>query len=345
MQGGEEARSEAYLVVRCNDEQRSQHRRWAFFISLLGSLAVEVMDSRRHSLNLLVGKLRETREGEDCLGGSPGVDEGLGRIASGPEDRLRRKRNGIVKRRPDPTRLEMFREPVPLRTSNGELVIDVPGRQPISRDAQREAGQEGGIPGCDSASGPNPSVHMGELHPEERRLKLIEPAVPAQLNVVISVIRPVVPESPNPLREIGSIRHDHPAVAAPPQRFGGVKAQARHVPKDPHPAALIGGPKGLGSIFHEGKTVPTGDGPQGCHLRREPEQMHREDRNGPWSNRPRHLTGVEVEALGINVHEDRPGPHLENRCRRGHKGKGSGNDLIPGPDSEGLKGQLEGIGA
>ena len=35
MQGGEEARSEAYLVVRCNDERRSQRRRWAFFISLL----------------------------------------------------------------------------------------------------------------------------------------------------------------------------------------------------------------------------------------------------------------------------------------------------------------------
>ncbi len=36
MQGGEEARSEAYLAVRCNDERRSQRRRWAFFNSLLG---------------------------------------------------------------------------------------------------------------------------------------------------------------------------------------------------------------------------------------------------------------------------------------------------------------------
>jgi len=35
MQGGEEVRSEAYLVVRCNDERRSQRRKWAFFISLL----------------------------------------------------------------------------------------------------------------------------------------------------------------------------------------------------------------------------------------------------------------------------------------------------------------------
>jgi len=33
MQGGEEARSEAYWVVRCNDERRSQRRRWAFFIA------------------------------------------------------------------------------------------------------------------------------------------------------------------------------------------------------------------------------------------------------------------------------------------------------------------------
>src|SRR3990172_3518409 len=42
MQGGavpagrqEEARSEAYSDVRCNDERRSQRRRWAFFSSLL----------------------------------------------------------------------------------------------------------------------------------------------------------------------------------------------------------------------------------------------------------------------------------------------------------------------
>jgi len=38
MQGGEEVRSEAYSVVRCNDERRSQRRRWAFFISLLGGM-------------------------------------------------------------------------------------------------------------------------------------------------------------------------------------------------------------------------------------------------------------------------------------------------------------------
>jgi len=43
MQGGEEARSEAYSVVRCNDEQRSQRRRWAFFNSLL-----EALDGRSH---------------------------------------------------------------------------------------------------------------------------------------------------------------------------------------------------------------------------------------------------------------------------------------------------------
>jgi len=35
MQGGEEARSEAYLDVRCNDERQSQRRRWVFFSGLL----------------------------------------------------------------------------------------------------------------------------------------------------------------------------------------------------------------------------------------------------------------------------------------------------------------------
>ena len=37
MQGGEEARSETYLSVRCNDKRRSQRRRWAFFNRLRGS--------------------------------------------------------------------------------------------------------------------------------------------------------------------------------------------------------------------------------------------------------------------------------------------------------------------
>jgi len=35
MQGGEEVRSETSPVVRCNDERRSQRRRWAFFTSPL----------------------------------------------------------------------------------------------------------------------------------------------------------------------------------------------------------------------------------------------------------------------------------------------------------------------
>jgi len=39
MQGGEEARSETYLVVRCNDERRSQRRRWAFFIGRARAVA------------------------------------------------------------------------------------------------------------------------------------------------------------------------------------------------------------------------------------------------------------------------------------------------------------------
>ncbi|HLC40292.1 MAG TPA: hypothetical protein VJO34_01540, partial [Methylomirabilota bacterium] len=49
MQGGEEARSETYLDVRCNDERRSQRRRWAFFSSLLGCEAVveSIRDWRR----------------------------------------------------------------------------------------------------------------------------------------------------------------------------------------------------------------------------------------------------------------------------------------------------------
>ncbi len=46
MQGGEEARSEAYLVVRCNDEQRSQRRRWAFFISLLEAVLTQATPSQ-----------------------------------------------------------------------------------------------------------------------------------------------------------------------------------------------------------------------------------------------------------------------------------------------------------
>ena len=54
MQGGEEARSETYLDVRCNDERRSQRRRWAFFSSLL-----EVEDDADPAVYLLYQILRE----------------------------------------------------------------------------------------------------------------------------------------------------------------------------------------------------------------------------------------------------------------------------------------------
>jgi len=57
MQGGEEARSEADLAVRCNDERRSQRRRWAFFNSLLGAgLVVGAADPPSIRLELVVGR-------------------------------------------------------------------------------------------------------------------------------------------------------------------------------------------------------------------------------------------------------------------------------------------------
>src|SRR3989304_2437329 len=57
MQGGEEARSETYLDVRCNDERRSQRRRWAFFSSLLefkatADLRLDGCTRRSHSWSM-----------------------------------------------------------------------------------------------------------------------------------------------------------------------------------------------------------------------------------------------------------------------------------------------------
>src|SRR3989304_2312682 len=47
MQGGEEGRSETYLVVRENDERRSQRRRWAFFNSRLEKESDEELGDTR----------------------------------------------------------------------------------------------------------------------------------------------------------------------------------------------------------------------------------------------------------------------------------------------------------
>src|SRR3990172_7389767 len=57
MQGGEEARSEAYSVVRCNDERRSQRRRWAFFNSLLFLLLDVARDHLVHRVARLADPL------------------------------------------------------------------------------------------------------------------------------------------------------------------------------------------------------------------------------------------------------------------------------------------------
>jgi len=70
-------------------------------------------------------------------------------------------------------------------------------------------------------------------------------------------------------------------------------------------------------------------------VRRLAEQMDRDDRFGSRRYRGDGRVGIDVEGIGVDVHEDRLGAEPDNRAGRGEERVRARYDLVAGPDAEG----------
>src|ERR1700722_3524055 len=97
--------------------------------------------------------------------------------------------------------------------------------------ADREDGECGEVLQRIGASAFVPSVQMGQPHPQERGLQLVEAAVGPDLEGEVSFIGPVVAESSHPGDDGGVVARHHPAITKSTQVLARVETPCRRIAK------------------------------------------------------------------------------------------------------------------
>ena len=177
---------------------------------------------------------------------------------------------------------------------------------------------------------------MGQFHPEDGCLELIQPAVEAHLLVEVAFSAAVVPQRDETPGQVFPGGEDHAPVAIGVEVFGGKEAEAGQVAQASYLPVFQGGTEGLGGVFHQGQVSGPGQLFQFLHGGWEAEEMNRN--NGPGSGRHGvfHLVGIQVEGAGVYVHEHRGGAAVGHGFGGGNEGEGGQDHLMMRPYVQGL---------
>jgi len=89
----------------------------------------------------------------------------------------------------------------------------------------------------------------------------------------------------------------------------------------------------LGSVLDDGKSISFGRLHHGVHLRHLPIEVHRDDGTRSVGDLRGELRCVEVIGRGIDVHEDRDGPHARDRAHGGEERERCGQNLVARADA------------
>src|ERR1700761_4813955 len=96
-----------------------------------------------------------------------------------------------------------------------------------------------------------PTVNKAQLNAQNRRLQRIEPAIPANLIVVVALPHAVHAKRGCTLGDPGGVGGDHAPFAGRTEVLGGVETEGGRVPQGSSFAALPTSTKGLGRIFDQ----------------------------------------------------------------------------------------------
>src|SRR6202041_552811 len=77
------------------------------------------------------------------------------------------------------------------------------------------------------ASGFVPSLHIFQLHAQDRGLHGVEAAVPSELFVNVTARAAVIAQSAHVRRHLGVVCGDEPGIAVSAEILGGIKAEGR----------------------------------------------------------------------------------------------------------------------
>ena len=241
----------------------------------------------------------------------------------------------------------MLLQPVALGGANR---VEVPGRAcALALPRQGQAGHLFEGPGVLRGAGATllgPALQVPQLDSQDGRLERVEAAVGPEHDVVVSVRGgSVVGDLPHARHEVGVRGRDHSCVAAGPEVLGRIEAEAGGVAQRPGPSAVPFRAVGLGRVLEDREPVPAGDLVDGGHVRRVAIEMDGDDELR--AGRDRRLEPLRVHGVspGIDVDEDRRGPHEEDCLAGSDEGVGDGHDLVPGSDPVGSEGDVERVRA
>src|SRR3984957_11242578 len=102
------------------------------------------------------------------------------------------------------------------------------------------------------ATSVGPRVEVGQLHPQDRGLQLVEATVVADLLVADLVVGAVEAQHSRALRDLGIGGGDHASVAEAPEVLGGEEGERRGGSEGSGGSGGGGGSRGLGSVNEYG---------------------------------------------------------------------------------------------
>src|SRR5579863_9993050 len=100
-----------------------------------------------------------------------------------------------------------------------------------------------------AAPQPVPLVQMAQLYPQDSRLNLVQPAVPADFLAAVLVTGAVIAQGTEALRKLLGIGYNHAAVAPCSQILAGIEAEAARVGQRTGAPAMVGCSQRLGVVF------------------------------------------------------------------------------------------------
>jgi hypothetical protein len=198
-------------------------------------------------------------------------------------------------------------------------------------------------------------VHRGELVDAEGGLQVHEVVLEprpddldlrrAALGVAVpgGLLQAVEAQGPQLAGEAGVRERQHAALAGGHvlDRMEGEHAQAVEEADVP---AFVERANAVGRVLEDPQRVPPGEVEQRIHVGRGAAEVHGEDAHRAIGDGGGGRHGIDLQRLGIDVHEDRRAAQDLDHVGGGGPGHGGGDHLVAGRQSEGHEADVEAAG-
>jgi hypothetical protein len=242
-------------------------------------------------------------------------------------------RDRIVDERAHGALVERPLERVAAGMADHEQVVDGARVRRLRREPHPRTLERRAVHGGERAALLGPTGQMAERDAEERGLELVEPAVEAEVLVMVTVLLAAVPELAQGGRERGIVDEDGAAVAESAEVLRGIERERARVADRPHRAPLVLRAVGLAGVLEDGYPAAARDVQDRIEVGGAPVEVDGNDGPGAGGERAGDRVRRDVQRLRVHVHEHGPRARRQDRETRERGGVGGGDDLVAGADA------------